>query len=221
MHSNGNTIGSYLQLDSLFPSPKILPRVNPTFFQRLDHTFTRKQWTNSVNKCKSKLYTSFPSNHHLRVTDMKIKLGPLRLPNRLDSMTGLTMFQRTFKAILKDLWKEHAHPDHNANITVDGPRVTVFADGSGIFGSCSRCTPAGWGWCYRNAEEWVDAYGPVSTDPNHLQSYGAQVGSNNTGELTAILETFLKGGTKSSSTTSRRLSQPPQPQCTCSGLRHM
>ena len=65
---------------------------------------------------------------------MKVKLRLLRLPNHLDSMTSLTMFQKTFKAILKDLWEEHAPPDHNANITVDGPRVTVFTDGSGISG---------------------------------------------------------------------------------------
>ena len=35
------------------------------------------------------------------------------------------------------------------------------------------------------------ASGPVTTDPNHLKFIGAQVGSNNTGELSAIIEALL------------------------------
>ena len=37
----------------------------------------------------------------------------------------------------------------------------------------------------------MDASGPVVTDPNHPLFAGAVVGSNNTGELTAILEAVL------------------------------
>ena len=52
-------------------------------------------------------------------------------------------------------------------------------------------TPAGWGFCYVLEGVWHDAYGPVPTDPTHRLFVGAQVGSNNTGELTAILEALL------------------------------
>ena len=69
--------------------------------------------------------------------------------------------------------------------------MTVCTDGSGTRGRCSKNTPAGWGWCCKNGEEWTEASGPVHTDPQHPQYYGAQIGSNNAGELTAILETVI------------------------------
>ena len=40
-------------------------------------------------------------------------------------------------------------------------------------------------------DQWVEAYGPVITDPDHVLFRGAQVGSNNTGELTSILEALI------------------------------
>ena len=57
--------------------------------------------------------------------------------------------------------------------------------GSGSRGRCSKNTPAGWGWCYLKGK-W-----PGNTDPDHLLYRGAQVGSNNTGELTAVLEVII------------------------------
>ena len=185
---------SYLEMDELLPPPKVLPHVDPTYFQRLDHTFTRKQWINSVNQCRSRLHTGFPSDHYLLVTDIRIKLAaqpqrtpkPPRLNVRFDDAS-----KKEFNEILRDLWEEPDFSDHNANVMVEGPRVTVFTDGSGTSGRCSKTTPAGWGWCYKDGDEWMEAFGPVVTDHNHLQFYGAQVGSNNTGELTAILEAVL------------------------------
>ena len=56
---------------------------------------------------------------------------------------------------------------------------------------CSNTTAAGWGWCYKNGDIWAEAYGPVVTDADHFHFHGAQVGSNNTGELTVILEAVL------------------------------
>ena len=67
-------IRSYLDLPDLLPPPKILPQLDPVRFQRLDHTFTRKQWLNSICSCQSKLYTGFPSDHYLLVTDFGVRL---------------------------------------------------------------------------------------------------------------------------------------------------
>ena len=69
--------------------------------------------------------------------------------------------------------------------------VHYYADGSGTAGRCTTKTPAGWGFHYVFEGVWHDAYGPVPTDPTHPLFAGAQVGSNNTGELTAILEALL------------------------------
>ena len=188
-----SNIRSYLEMDSLLPPPKTLPHND--LFQRLDHTFTRKQWLNTVRKCRSKLHTGFPSDHYLLVTEVRVRLAAknprppkspaLRIDFTEDSRT-------TFNAIVKDLWEESQDSaDHNAEVPVQGPKVTVYTDGSGTRGRCSKNTSAGWGWCYKHGQEWTEACGPVHTDPQHPQYYGAQVGSNNTGELTAILEAVI------------------------------
>ena len=67
-------IRSHLEMNELLEAPKLLPQHDPVRFQRLDHCFTRKQWLNTVCSCKSKLYTGFPSDHYLLVTDFKVKL---------------------------------------------------------------------------------------------------------------------------------------------------
>ena len=76
-------------------------------------------------------------------------------------------------------------PDHNA-------RVKYFTDdGSGSRGKCTKHTLAGWGWCHLREGWWVEASGPVITDHNAPDYMGAEVGSNNTGELIAIAEALL------------------------------
>ena len=70
-------------------------------------------------------------------------------------------------------------------------RQTLYTDGSGSRGKCTASTPAGWGFCLKLQDSWEDVFGSVPTDPNHPRYCGASVGSNNTGELTAILEAAL------------------------------
>ena len=67
-------VRSYLECPEMLPPPPIKPQVDPVRFQKLDHTFTRKQWLNSVRSCKSKLCTGFPTDHYLLVTEMQVKL---------------------------------------------------------------------------------------------------------------------------------------------------
>ena len=188
-------IRSFLEMDSLLPAPRVLPHLDPTLFQRLDHTFTRKQWLSSVRHCRSKLYTGFPSDHYLLVTDVRVKLAAKRpkLPRvprlQFDSDEAK---KAQFNAIFQELISEgEAFSDHNSQGQGSGYRGVVYTDGSGSKGRCNKNTPAGWGWCYLKDGEWVEAFGPVVTSPDNFHFHGAQVGSNNTGELTAILEAIL------------------------------
>ena len=67
-----------------------------------------------------------------------------------------------------------------------------YTDGSGSRGKCTSSTPAGWRWTRKIDDGWQDAHRPVVTDPLHRDIHrGAAVGSNNTGEVTAILEALL------------------------------
>ena len=67
----------------------------------------------------------------------------------------------------------------------------IYTDGSGTGGRCTKHTPAGWGWCYKEAYQWKEAYGPVTTGTSRITYRGATVGSNNTGEVTAMIEALL------------------------------
>ena len=190
-------VRSFLDMPSPLPPPKTAPHVDPTLFQRLDHCFTRRQWLNTVNHCQSKLHTGFPSDHYLLVTEIQVKLAarvdkPPRPPKLNIKLTA--DYKREFNAILKDLLEDTsatADSDHNATSNQEGPVYTVYTDGSGSSGKCSRHTAAGWGFCYLDNDTWKEAYGPVITTPDSPQYRGAQVGSNNTGELTAIIEAVM------------------------------
>ena len=166
--------------------------VDPHRFQRLDHTFTRKQWLPSILTCRSKLYTGFPSDHFLLVTHIRIKLAQ-RIKSKSSTarydLTSTTAeakeeFTKEISATIQQDILLSIATDHTA-------RVHYFTDSSGTRGKCSARTPAGCGFTYKVGETWTDASGPVVTDPNHPLFAGAVVGSNNTGELTAILEAVL------------------------------
>ena len=62
------------ELPDLLAPPKTLPQADPVLFQRLDHTFTRRQWLNSIHSCQSKLHAGFPSDHYLLVTEIGVRL---------------------------------------------------------------------------------------------------------------------------------------------------
>ena len=188
-------IRSFLDMPVPLPPQKTSPHIDPTLFQRLDHTFTRRQWLNSVNSCQSRLHTGFPSDHYLLLTEVKARLSQKvpkapRAPPLHYSMEPAQV--KEFNDILADLWGDPILDDHNAS-QPRGEEHTVYTDGSGSSGRCSKRTPAGWGFCYQDHNAWVDCMGPVITDEYHPDYRGAQVGSNNTGEVTAILEAMLYG----------------------------
>ena len=182
------------------------PHPDPTRFQRLDHTFTRNQWMNSINSCRSKLHTSFPSDHYLLVTEVQVKLAsrPTRKPRtpKLDFSKATPELKRDLNRTLKASLgitqpptpsSPATSPDHTAEFD-------SYTDGSGTKGKCAWGTPAGWGWCFEREDgSWHDAWGPVITDPDHTAYLGAGVGSNNTGELSAIVEAMLYAQEQSAS----------------------
>ena len=189
-------VRSFLDLHDILPPPKLLPQVDPIRFQRLDHCFTRRQWINTVRNCRSKLYTGFPSDHYLLVTEIQIKLAsrPPKPPQPPRYEYGrVTEAQRAeYNSIFRDLLEEGPVApvlpileDHNAE------KVHYYTDGSGTRGRCSAKTAAGWGWCFMEQGQWVEACGPVITCSDHNAYRGAAVGSNNTGEISAIIEALL------------------------------
>ena len=188
-------VRSFLECPEMLPPPQITPQVDPVRFQRLDHTFTRKQWLNSVRSCKSKLHMGFPSDHYLLVTEVQVKLvarqskAPRPIPLNLKQPSSQDKEQ--YNSILRELIEEG--PILPVTTTPSRPDFTVeyYTDGSGSRGKCTQHTPAGWGWTCKTEEGWQDAHGPVVTDPLHRDYHGATVGSNNTGEVTAIVEALL------------------------------
>ena len=185
-------IRAFLLEDPLLPPHKADPTPDPVRFQRLDHTFTRQQWMSSINSCRSKLHTGFPSDHFLLVTEVQVKLAkrthPRIVPPRLNCRAATAKEKIAFNCSFKTImgWTEAPvqQTDHTA-------RITFFTDGSGTRGKCSAHTPAGWGWCAKQGEDWLKAFGPVVTSPANSGYLGATVGSNNTGELSAIIEALL------------------------------
>ena len=74
-YMSASIIRAYVMEDDLLPPDRLDPHPDPIRFQRLDHTFVRQQWLSSVNSCRSKLHTGFPSDHYLLVTEVQVKLA--------------------------------------------------------------------------------------------------------------------------------------------------
>ena len=183
-------IRAFLDLPQPLPPTKQHPHADPTRFQRLDHCFTRTQWLSSVSSCRSKLHTGFPSDHYLLVTEIQIRLAQRLQTRKYRPKIDFAKVTHALRAQFNDCLKPRTVPqpletmDHTA-------KATFYTDGAGTRGKASRATPAGWGWALQQGSTWLEASGPVCTDPHHAKYIGARVGSNNTGELSAIIEALL------------------------------
>ena len=191
-----SNIRAFLPLPQPLPPKLDDPHPDPTRFQRLDHTFTRNQWLPSINTCRSKLHTGFPSDHYLLVTEVQVKLAarPPKQPRppKLDFTKATPEAKAQFNTTLKTSLGMQAPQTPPATPQDHTADFYFYTDGSGSRGKCGPSTPAGWGWCFEREDgTWHDAWGPVVTDPDHIAYLGAGVGSNNTGELTAIIEALL------------------------------
>ncbi|CAE7830803.1 rnhA [Symbiodinium sp. CCMP2592] len=181
-----SNIRSFVTADPLPSSAPIPPRVDPLRFQSLDKLITRRKWLPSVLNVRAHHDTGFPSDHYLLVADCRVKLGAKipktsRPPTR--DYSANTEFAQAFRK----------HYARNAQTTplATPPDVTVevYTDGSGSQGRCHKHTPAGWGYVMLAEDDVLEeSSGPVITDDTHPFTFGAKVGSNNTGELQAWME---------------------------------
>ena len=71
--------------------------------------------------------------------------------------------------------------------------ISIYVDGSCSGNQNVRTTAckAGWGVVVLDAGDTVELFGPVVCDPSRCGFLGAEVGSNNTGELSAVCEALL------------------------------
>ena len=67
----------------------------------------------------------------------------------------------------------------------------VYTDGSGSRGRAATNAPAGWGVYIQQGHSEITGSGRVNTDYSSPYYLGAQVGSNSTGELSALMEAML------------------------------
>ena len=193
-------IRTFLDVPQPLPPSKKQPIPDPVRFQRLDHTFVRTQWLSGVNSCRSKLHTGFPSDHYLLVTEIQVKLAQrmqpshprLRFDFRRTTIDQRSSFNQAFREAMKVDNTGAATQCVDEVPTTPRPHLRMFTDGSGSKGKATASTAAGWGWTFQAADQsWTSASGPVITSRDHTAFLGASVGSNNTGELSAIIEALL------------------------------
>ena len=181
-----DTVRKYLTSDPLPDQLPLPPTNDPLRFQSLDRIVTRGKWLPSVHQVKAVHDTGFPSDHYLLVSKIVVKLGskiprPLAEPRRsYDQPAQYNLAFRKFYA------NSAVTPPSATPLTEE---LEVYTDGSGTKGKCSAQTPAGWGYTVLADNEEIEySYGPVIVDPLSPYHFGAEVGSNNTGELQAWME---------------------------------
>ena len=183
-------IRAFLDLPQPLPPTQNTPHPDPTRFQRLDHCFTRIQWLPSINSCRSKLHTGFPSDHYLLVTEIQITLSQRKQAPRYKPKIDFSKVTQTLRAQFNESLK--ARPDPEPDVPLDHTaKGTFYTDGAGTKGKATRLTPAGWGWALKQGEEWLEASGPVSTDPPSHQVPRCQGRIQQYWELSAIIEALL------------------------------
>ena len=185
------TIRNYLGMDYTAPQHLATPHIDPLRFQNLDKLVTRKKWLPTVLRLESKLHTGFPSDHYLLQTDIRVKLGAKKYPPSKAPKFDYTASPGT-KQHFNSVFRQHMGLQTPAPVSDASRNIKVYTDGSGSAGRCTSSTPAGWGFVVVEDDSPIhQARGPVVTDPRCLYYLGATVGSNNTGELTAWLESAL------------------------------
>ena len=189
--SVAQTIRSFLTNDSLIDAGQVLPKNDPYRFQALDKVVCRRSWLPSVKQCYAVHTTGFPSDHYLLVSHIQVKLGAKpQLPPRTvrydyTSDAAKTLhFNQVFRcSLVGSSYKEQATPQG---------LLEIYTDGSGSKGRATRATPAGWGFVVTVRDvDIVHSYGPVNVDETSPFYLGAAVSSNNSGELSAIIEALL------------------------------
>ena len=100
---------------------------------------------NSINSCRSKLHTGFPSDHYLMVTEVQVKLAsrPTRKPRtpELDFSKGDPRTQARFQSHPESLPRDYTTPDPELSRYLSRPHRRVrhlHTDGSGTKGNVAQ-----------------------------------------------------------------------------------
>ena len=192
-----SSIRSYVGADTLPSSGSLAPKVDSYRFQGLDRLVCSHKWLPSVHKVQAAHHHGFPSDHFPLIADICVKLGartpiPQRPPtyDYKVSPDKIDKYNATIHSQLKS-----ADPYMEPSPLVTPPtseNYVIYTDGSGTGGRCNSTTPAGWGFVVITDQEIsYEARGPVDTDPSSAYHYGAMVGSNNTAEISALIEAAL------------------------------
>ena len=146
--------------------------------------------------CKAQAVRFFPSDHYLLEATARVKLAAQ--PPRMQKDPSYS-YQDLTKEQVKDFRLELRRQLQTGYSALPAPQdaakdKAIYTDGSGSQGRCSADTQAGWGFVVvdqQTGEHEHSANGPVETDSRSIHYIGANVGSNNTAELSAIVEALL------------------------------
>ena len=188
----GQLIRSFITPAALIDTVPTKPCNDPSLFQSLDKITCRKQWLPTVQQCFASHNTGFPSDHYLLVAFIQVKLGskPQKPPTPIkydysSAPSSVTGFNQLFRA-------KYTGAIESASQTTPRQHLTIYTDGSGSSGRATRSSLAGWGFvAYYQGAVVVEACGPVNVDTTSPFFLGANVASNNSGELSAIMEALL------------------------------
>ena len=125
---------------------------------------------------------------------LKVKLNsppPKQPPKpRFDYSAVFSELRRKFSLAFKKTYgSSETTPPETSAIS---EKWEIWTDGSGSRGRYTSQTPAGWGYVVAEQDEIImEASGPVVTSSTSQFYLGASVGSNNTGEISALVEAAL------------------------------
>ena len=187
-------IRSFLDIQSLQPPVDNRIVNDPRRFQSLDRLILPGKWLPTVKRVKAVHSAAFPSDHYLLEMEVRVKLGakpkqyqpPLRYDYSAINHTTRKQFNQKLQA---ELGTYQSTPQETPP---SSEAVAVYTDGSGSGGRCTATSSAGWGFVVLvNQVHDHSAHGPVETDSRSVYYLGATVASNNSAEITAIIESLL------------------------------
>ena len=195
MSQRKNAQITYLEINSSELASTNYP--NEKDFAQLDHILLPLYCTNMGFKCSNLTDVAFPSRHFPVIGTFNAHSVPIIQRKHTSdrffapSNPQKICFQNDINCKLRVMEANST----NLPLSFD---FELYTDGS-----CpdnvhvGSDNPAGWGFCFRQTgqSEWIESYGLVSTDPTSINYLGADVGSNNTAEIHALMEALDFVGT--------------------------
>ena len=188
----GQTIRAFISDHSWIDSVPTTPCNDPTLFQSLDKIICRRPWLPTVKQAYANHTTGFPSDHYLLISHIQVKLGSKPPKPPVPIKYDYSSDPRKIASFNKPFRSQYAGQTQMMSQTTPQQHISFYADGSGSSGRATKSSSAGWGFVgyFRNSVI-VEASGPANVDEQSPLFLEAGVASNNTGELSAIMEVLL------------------------------